>query len=592
MKKIAVCITGLDRSLSFCLNSLKENLINCNDYEFHIIGLVTSKDIKLIENSFNLLKLNSDQPLPNLVYQQSHYYALKDQHIQCYYQLKDLYEVNKLRIQYEVENNIEFDYIIRYRTDFNLLSKVNLADLKNNIIYIPIMHDHTGYNDRFAVGDRNVMNTYFNRYEFWMKENNHIQNYNTHAENNLKIYLDQSNIKVDRLYFDYALRRNYKYHPWIKEVYGIDEINISCVVNGNDIADGYLDNINKKIFKPTNNQKMLPVYSTLPEVEEYTKQWANRYMCKWSISETDAMNDIIDSIQNDKPLSYTRFCDGELILLKEYFNRIKNDPYYINLCNANHHIPHVSEYNSFSNNIEIHAQRFHDKNMYDNYMFNRWGIYDDITQKNIIRTIGESLIKGLQTSTHIGIWQPELKHIGDYYIFAHAHTPHVELFAAAGTNFSRLTSAYIHLEESLANPYKFKEILNGKPIHIFTSNENELKNVTKLHEILETEISYTNITPVKRDWKTHSFAFHDFLNERSKEIKEQIVLYGLGYGAKHLPGYLSTKYGKTVIDVGANLDAWAGKITRPHMKEKSYMLTAPKENLTESFPWDPNNLNY
>jgi hypothetical protein len=232
MKKIAICITGVDRTLDFCINSLKENLIKCNDYEFHIIGLVTPKDNKINQSHFNVLALNVDSKLPNLSYQNKHYIAKKNQHIQCYYQLKDLYEVNKLRIQYEIENNITFDYLIRYRTDFNLLSKVDLSNLENGIIYIPNCHDHTGFNDRFAIGDKTVMNTYFNRYEFWMKENDHIQNYNTHAEHNLKIYLCENQIRVKRLDFDYSLRRNYKYHPWVKELYNVDEINADGCVNG------------------------------------------------------------------------------------------------------------------------------------------------------------------------------------------------------------------------------------------------------------------------------------------------------------------------------------------------------------------------
>jgi hypothetical protein len=65
---------------------------------------------------------------------------------------------------------------------------------------------------------------------------------------------------------------------------------------------------------------------------------------------------------------------------------------------------------------------------------------------------------------------------------------------------------------------------------------------------------------------------HDLLNDRCKNIKEHVILYGLGYGAKYIPSYLSTNYGKCVIDMGAVLDGWAGKITRPYMKENTYMI--------------------
>jgi hypothetical protein len=160
----------------------------------------------------------------------------------------------------------------------------------------------------------------------------------------------------------------------------------------------------------------------------------------------------------------------------------------------------------------------------------------------------------------------------DFYQWRHSYVPHIELFAECGVNFKNITSASVHREEMIADPFKFKKILNGKPIHIFTSNEHELHNVTKLHEILETEITYTNLTPIRGDWQTFSFANHQFLHDKCKDIKEHVILYGLGYGAKHIPSYLSTNYGKCVIDMGAVLDGWAGKITRPYMKENNYVI--------------------
>jgi hypothetical protein len=331
---------------------------------------------------------------------------------------------------------------------------------------------------------------------------------------------------------------------------------------------------------------MEPIYESLATVEEYTKQWSNRYMCKWAKGADDTIKDIEYAINFDKPLSYTRFGDGELIFLKEYFKLIKDDPYYINLCNANRHIPHVSGFYHPSDNIEFYADRYHYYNMYNNYMINRWGVYDKATQLNIIKVLGESLINSLQTSTHIGISQPNLSHIGDYVLYKHSYTPHIELFAACGVDFNRLTDVAINLDERIANPYKFKEMIKGKPIHIFTSNEYELKNVTKLHEVLETEITYTNLSPRKKDWRSHSFANHDFLLKRCNDIGEQIVLYGLGYGAKHITSHLSSVYGKVALDLGSTLDGWAGRITRPHHYEKSYMVPVTKDKQIKSYPWD------
>lgn len=300
-------------------------------------------------------------------------------------------------------------------------------------------------------------------------------------------------------------------------------------------------------------------------------EWANSYLCKQWINTDGTLNDIVDAIQNNKPLSYTRYGDGDLILLKEFFNLIHNDSYYINLCNANNHIPPIKEFFYLSNNLEQYANMRH-KEMLIEHFERRWGIFDKDLQYHVILTIGNSLLFALQNSSHNGIW--DIKdhvlccEISDFYLYRHTYVPHVELFAACGVNFSKLCDGYVTKKsEILVNPYEFKKLINGKSIHIFTSNEHELTHITKLHELLETNVTYTNITPIKGDYKSFSFMHHDFLNEECKNIKSQIVLYGLGYGAKYIPSLLSTKYGKTVIDVGALLDGWAGKLTRPYIQE-------------------------
>jgi hypothetical protein len=306
------------------------------------------------------------------------------------------------------------------------------------------------------------------------------------------------------------------------------------------------------------------------------KEWARRYMCKWKTNPSYVLDELIKSIQFSLPFSYTRFCDGELALLKEYFKLIKNDSYYINLCNADNHI---DKFNLFPlpelNTLGYYARKFQSE-IIDDYFNNRWCVKSNSDKIHIIKTIGECIISGLQNSSYIGIWDIEKDVLhgtpDDFYVWLHSYVPHIELFAECGVNFKNITSASIHREDSIANPLNFKEILNGQPIHIFTSNEYELRNVTKLHELLETEITYTNITPIRGKYESFSFMHHDFLHEECKKINAHVILYGLGYGAKHLPAYLSNNYGKTAIDMGAILDGWAGKITRPYMKDKSYMV--------------------
>ena len=304
------------------------------------------------------------------------------------------------------------------------------------------------------------------------------------------------------------------------------------------------------------------------------KEWARRYLCKKWLSTDETVAAILTAIENNEPLSYTRFGDGDLILLKDYFNKINNDPYYIDLCNADNHIISTVD-NSEHNKLRHHARQFHSE-MQKEHFENRWGVYDNETQLNIIEKIGKDHLFALQNSTHIGIWDIETDvlagTIHDFYIWLHTYVPHIELFANSGVNFKTLCDGSILRNTScFSNPYEFRDIIKGKPIHIFTSNEYELRHVSNLHEILNTKITYTNITPVKGDYTTFSFMHYDFLYKECESIDAQIVLYGLGYGAKHIPSYLSNNYGKTVIDMGAILDGWAGKITRPYMENIDIM---------------------
>lgn len=298
-------------------------------------------------------------------------------------------------------------------------------------------------------------------------------------------------------------------------------------------------------------------------------EWANRYLCKHWITTDDMLTIIVDAIKNDKPLSYTRYGDGELVLLKEYFNLIKENPEHITLCDADLLIDPVSWIEEPYNVLSFYAKRHHNLTISDFYN-NRWSTTSTSDAIKIIKTVGEDLLFSLQQSSHVGIYDQTgmvlNATIDDFYLYKHSYVPHIQLFANCGVDFKKITDVNTYRNEVLSNPYKFKKILNGKPIHIFTSNEEELKYTTKLHEILETSITYTNLTPVKGDWNTHSFAHINFLKDKCKLITEQIILFGLGAGAKQIPSHLATEYGKTVIDVGSTLDAWAGKKTRPYME--------------------------
>jgi hypothetical protein len=210
--KIAICLSGLVRTFNHCYPTILENLINSNpQFDFDIIGTFSKKEnnedtSQLNLNLFKVISFEIDPPLPDLSYQESKFMDLC--YKRNYYQLLSLKQVNNLRKKAEEESNIKYDLIIRLRTDFKFLSPLYLDKINYNCIYIPYEHDHRGgYNDRFAIGPRDLMDHYLNRYDFWMERHDEIPYYSTHAELNLKIYLDTFNIPVHRLPFNYCLRR-------------------------------------------------------------------------------------------------------------------------------------------------------------------------------------------------------------------------------------------------------------------------------------------------------------------------------------------------------------------------------------------------
>lgn len=212
--KIALCFSGQPRTFKECFSYVKENLIESNpQHEFDLIASFNSDselswaseyDFKALE----VIDFNKDINLPNLTYQDNKYTINYPPRAKVtFYQLFGIKQVNELRKSYELKNNIQYDYIVRMRPDFKFLTEVDLSNLTSDKIYIPVEHDHFGYNDRFAIGSRNLMDVYMSRLDFWMEQHPEIINYTTHVETNLKIWLILNNIGIERIPFSYCMSR-------------------------------------------------------------------------------------------------------------------------------------------------------------------------------------------------------------------------------------------------------------------------------------------------------------------------------------------------------------------------------------------------
>ena len=208
--KVALCLSGQFRTFDECFPFIQENLIECNQDNFQIdlFGYFTSdEEIDLSPYPFTKVVIGEDSPLPNLNYHRNKYSISAPVVENVYHQLFKMKKSNELRKSYEAEHNIEYDYIARLRSDFKYLTEVDFSILRPDTVFIPYEHDHFGLNDRFAIGSRNVMDIYLNRFDFWIEPHPEIPNYTTHVESNLKILMEINNINIDRIPFSYCLSR-------------------------------------------------------------------------------------------------------------------------------------------------------------------------------------------------------------------------------------------------------------------------------------------------------------------------------------------------------------------------------------------------
>lgn len=112
---------------------------------------------------------------------------------------------NQLKCQYEKENNIIFDKVIRMRFDSDFEGKDLYVNNLPNCLNIPTGEDWCGgINDQFALGSSLAMDIYSDFY----KNMDKIHNSQYHPETMLLRYLEMRNVHINR--FDFPVRINNK----------------------------------------------------------------------------------------------------------------------------------------------------------------------------------------------------------------------------------------------------------------------------------------------------------------------------------------------------------------------------------------------
>jgi hypothetical protein len=169
------------------------SIFNEYNYESLLIENYDSKE-KIFKNIFETLKFlkpnnPEDTPRTDIGPISMHY---------------SIHKANELKKRYEREHNMQFDWVIRMRTDSDFKKDcLNLHDL-SNILNIPEGEDwrENAINDQFAIGTSYAMDLYSNLY------NNifHTQTTEYYPEVMLNTYLKHVNLNPSRI--DFPVRIN------------------------------------------------------------------------------------------------------------------------------------------------------------------------------------------------------------------------------------------------------------------------------------------------------------------------------------------------------------------------------------------------
>ena len=201
--KTAVCFTGQCRSLEYTHESIKNNLLDllgdCDIFMYISENDSSYKAEKYMTATQLVIKPDPILDLNNINHMQADCRGGINGYMQMLYAMK---KCNEMRINYEKNNNIKYDRVVRSRLDVRYFDKLP-ADFDeydiNNYVYTPDFHcwsvvQGAGHNDRFAVSNGNNMNIYMSEYDFIKRYS--LLGHTIHAESSLHYHLEYHNLKV------------------------------------------------------------------------------------------------------------------------------------------------------------------------------------------------------------------------------------------------------------------------------------------------------------------------------------------------------------------------------------------------------------
>ena len=179
------------------------------------------------------------------------------------------------------------------------------------------------------------------------------------------------------------------------------------------------------------------------------------------------------------------------------------------------------------------------------------------------------LINALKNSDIVGIMDKNTPMLPLGYYRDNVWSFKKEFIQSLSINPNNLTICdhMIARSPELGNINNFKNILQGKDLHIISPNKEQLEKVN-LSKILE-----CNVTITKHPYNIN-FNNKNLIIDQFKNIKADVVVTGTSL-LKDYGVILKNNFNKIVIDLGATLDAWSGIISRPWFNKgnKQFYLT-------------------
>jgi hypothetical protein len=202
--KIAICYSGKKRSWDQCVDSHIKNLIDdrcvifsCTDQPLD--GINVTRHINIDDNKLSLYKDKFEAFHTRKKPETSVFNCLN-----MYY---SIYKVNQLKSEYEIENNMLFDVVIRVRPDlfFNNSIKNDAYNISPNTIILPIGIDHSGLCDQFwysdTKGSDSISSLFIKIGDYFTSDGVvfHPETFLMHHCNKLNMSVDRSNVMFNIL---------------------------------------------------------------------------------------------------------------------------------------------------------------------------------------------------------------------------------------------------------------------------------------------------------------------------------------------------------------------------------------------------------